>query len=286
LTKAKGPIGIALVPFTGASNYLEFTEEGNSFFLDKLNNEEQYKQKVLEILERLKFKSIDIVVFPEMVFSEDILTSVKKYLNQNKGYFTLIISGTIWKNRENKCVVISGDGLELIRQDKLNRYEKTRDTSAKGNNEGIYISSENKIINIFDVLNIGRFSISICIDFITEEYYKELEKIGTNMSFVPAYTSSLTTFKNNANRLRGTNLGSTFLCNCCIPIVNGENKKSKSSDFEVSFSFVPLKRKRRGHDIMISCNPKSKTCDCYNKKHCCFLVIFKEEYCEFKKVEL
>ena len=286
LSREYEPIKIALVPLTGKLDYLEFHEIGNKFFLEKLNYEEQYKQKVMDILDKLALEKANIVIFPEMVFSDYILNSVKKYLNENKGRFSLIIAGTIWKNKKNECVILSGDGIELTRQLKLNPYHKTPNLQNEGNNEGIIVTEGNKIINILDIDSIGRFVTPICVDFISEGYYGEMKNMGVNLSFVPAYTSSLTAFMTNANRLGTDNYGSTFVCNCCIPMINKQhqNEANKHGCSDVSFVSVPLKRKKVGN---MSFNiPNENICDCGNRKLCYFLVNFSKRSCEFKQVRV
>jgi len=243
--------------------------------------------KLLKILKKLKLNKVDIIIFPEMVFSESILLEVKKYLNENKGNFALIISGSIWKDRKNQCVVISGDGIELTRQLKFNPYHATTDFHNAGNNEDIYVSSKNKIINILDIENVGRFATPICADFISEGYYLELQKVGVNLSFVPAYTPSLHNFKTNASLLGTTNLGSSFICNCCVPVTNNQNGTKKTGSSEVSYAFVPLKKKILfGCNIMKSCIPDKEICNCDSKSMCYFLVNFSKRGCEYKQAKV
>lgn len=283
LSKKNHSLSIALVPLTGDNKYVEFVNDGEYVLVKSLNDEEKYKEKIIDILNELKSKNIDIVIFPEMVFSESILMSVRKFLNKNKNYFTLIISGTIWRDRKNQCAVISGDGTELTRQLKLNRYHKTIYFNNYGNNEGIYVTSANKYINIMDIKGIGRFATPICADFISDGYFDELQKMGVNLSLIPAYTPSLSAFKTKASQLGTANKGSSFVCNCCIPIVNGKDGNRKNEKCDVSFVFVPLNNsKQNGEGIMKSCIPSECNCDCNSKKNCYLVASISESACVFE----
>lgn len=279
--KNNNNIKIALVPVTNDKNYIKEKEDGNFFYIEGISNESIYKTKILNVLKDLETKDVDIVIFPEITFTEDILMEVRGYLNKNKGKFSLLISGSIWKDCANKCYIISGDGTIICHQDKLNPFRKTRDIFQKGNNEGIIVSEKNRIINIIDIENLGRISTPICSDFLTNNYNDILLNMGVNLCFVPAYTSSLEAFNTRASNFALNNGGSTFVCNCCAPVVNKIN--SGESTFKVSYCFVPIKQ-RKGKNWLESC--KLPLNECRNKNNCYFLVVFSKEYCEFHGIQV
>ncbi len=259
----KERINIALIPLTGDAHYLEFAERKigskTKIYLKKMHHENQYKNKIIDILDSLKDKEIDVVIFPEMVFSETILLNVKKFLNKNKGCFALVISGTIWKDKKNECITLSGDGIEIARQIKLNPYR------TKNIEEDIIINSDNKVISIFDIENFGRCCTPICADFVSSNYVKELIKMNVNVLFVPAFTSILDHFYAYADELAIESKGITFVCNCCIQIINDKDGNKIDKQEDVLFVNVPLRDARRS---VFSLNCECKKCDHKDKVRC------------------
>lgn len=245
IKNCEGKLSFALVPFSGDKDYLIYHNEGNLFIIDGVKDEEIYITKLLNIMDHLKNRQVDIVIFPEMVFTSKMLSALKKYLRkeENKGYFTLIVSGSIWEKKSNWCEVLDGNGITISKQYKLNQFHLTNDYNKAGNNEGILIDSSRRIINIYDIDGLGRICTPICVDFITEDYFNNILKMGTNVCFAPTCTTSLQEFYDNSKKIGCHNYGSIFISNTCITL-NGVNRK-KNSDLKtmdkVLFSYIPIK---------------------------------------------
>lgn len=286
LKEKKDCLRIAMIPLTADNDYIDFLEKENFIYVKTVKHTEKYKIRIINILEKLKTEKVDIVVFPEMVMTEDILLHIRHYLHYNKGYFTLIIAGSIWMNNKNQCAIVSGDGIELLRQLKLNRYHKSISIGRDGNNEGIDISSENRYINILDINHLGRIATPICADFIAENYFNELEKTGVNFAFIPAYTPQLHQFKTKAERLGYANYGCSFVCNCCIPIVNSKDRVKLNENVDISICFVPLKGKYINGSNVLTCSPSNHECNYKHNKICYFLTTFTKTACEFNQIKV
>ena len=279
-------VNIALIPFTNNQSYIKFIRNGNSFFVESLEHEKVYLAKTIDILNKLNLKNVNIVVFPEFVFSSSMLQTIRTFLKKEKNNFALIIFGTIWENKTNKCIILSGNGKILGEQNKLNRFHEDIRIHSLGSNEGIKLDSNNRKINIYDIEGLGRVNTPICIDFVTEDYYKFIEDIKVNICFSPTYTESLKNFNINANRLGTHNYASVFLCNSCIPMnykmitSNMVNKKR----YPLLFSYIPLKNK--GTKYMNYCKCIEPDCGSNLKSICVFWIKFSLNRCIIKKVSL
>lgn len=226
---------IALIPFSNDKDILDLEiiqrNHKDHISIKGIKQEEKYVQLVKDILKELiKFK-VDIVVFPEMVFTKNMVNKVKEVLNKNRGKFLLIVCGSIWKDRSNTCIILGGNGLELGRQKKLNRYREKDDFNGI-KFEDLDLSSDGKIINMYDLKGFGRFCTPICVDFINKDYFNNIADIGCNICLVPTYTTSLHSFKNKANDLGAKNFGGVFL----------SNYWGISKGKEISFAYIPRKK--------------------------------------------
>ncbi|MGV8155180.1 MAG: hypothetical protein ACLKAO_12910 [Alkaliphilus sp.] len=279
IDKARNNLKIALVPFTDDQEYIKFKAVGSTFEVESLSNEDNYAKKAIDILKKLKSENINIVVFPEFMFSSKILHDVRKYLRNEENQFAMIVFGSIWENQNNKCYVLSGKGNKLAFQSKLNKFHKSNDFIKFGNNEGIKTNSENRIINIYDVDNLGRINTPVCVDFISDNYFNRLLAMGVNVCFNPAYTKSLKAFANYAEKIGSHNYGSVFLSNCCIPVKQKNSKNAESESCQESqeqrlhrilFGYIPIKSVKFKHICI--CSEKANIC-CANEEKFCYLLI-------------
>lgn len=273
LQEKKGEIRVALVPFTSDAKYVNFSIKANMFFVKGLNGEEDYIGKLFTILKKLQEAQVDIVVFPEIVFSRKIMAALRQYLKINKNKFTLLIGGSIWENRSNKCELVNGNGLKLSEQYKLNRYHVTSHFARDGNNEGIRINSTERIINLFNIQSLGRIAVPICADFICSDYFRLLKKYGVNVCFISAFTATLDRFIRYAQMLGEDNAGTVFLANCCIPM--RERAMREKSTPDLLFAYLPIKKKEN----LIKMSTCSPTCVCYSRKICYLIINFTAGTC-------
>jgi len=228
--KEKNDIRIVVVPF---SSEIEFQKEiikknGKNYFdIKKIIDHSKYYKYLDIIFTKLEEVNADIIIFPEMIFNDEMYDYTRRKIRNLKNKFLMIIGGSIWKDNQNYLYILNGAGLELTKLYKLNRFE------GNGEIENLNISEKDEL-KIFDLNDFGRFAVPICVDYITEDYFKIIKNTGVNSCFVPAYTSSLKKFILNSENLGSSNCGSVVVSNCCTAMKNKEKKKK-------TFIYIPHK---------------------------------------------
>lgn len=286
LNNEKNIINMAIIPFTKDDKYIDFKDEGTYFTVKGLISEEIYTERVIETLKAISEQDIQIVIFPEFVFSSKMLKLVREYLrsNKEKNKLGLIIFGTIWEDRINKCVILSGDGKKLGEQHKLNKFHKTPNFNNKSNNEGIVLDSKKREINIYDIKHFGRINTPICVDFVSNNYYDRLLQMNVNVCFNPTYTESLYAFETRARFIGEHNYGSVFLCNTCIPIekkVSEDKSKKIDKDYKLFFGYIPVKGIGIKNEQYCKCN--GSNCVKTSKKLCYYMLTINTLSCEINQ---
>lgn len=275
--KDKRNYKIAIVPFDCDQDILDIQKierkDGVHINIKGIKRENEYLDLVSKILKTLSVSDIDIVIFPEMIFTKTMLNLVKQIIKDNRGKFLMIVCGTIWEGRENSCIVLGGNGIELGRQMKLNRYRCDKFDNDEKLIEDILLSTNEKFVNIYDINGFGRFCTPICADFINDDYYTNIADIGVNICFVPTYTTSLFDFEEKAIELGKRNFGSVFLSNFC-----GITSKNK-------ISFVYLPQKIKANFPLICERRKEKSCKigCCD---CCFVMELSSENKQVNNIKI
>lgn len=246
---------IALVPLNGDKNILikETIKraDGPHIFIHGINNEARYIKLIEDVMENLAEMRVDIVIFPEMLFTEKMVDMVKQQLRKHRDKFILVICGTIWNERKNYSIMLGGNGRKIGTQNKHNRYRADKEFI-----EDLQLSSADKVINLYDLDGLGRICTPICVDFISDDFFKNLVVTGTNICLVPTYTPSLFDFKQKAIELGKANFAGTFLSNCC----------SKAKKEKISFCYLPRKEE---HTTNFICESKKEDkCKNYTCNKC------------------
>lgn len=230
----------AMVPFTCDKEYLKKEIDGNFFIITGIKEEDKQIEKLQIIMDQLKDNNVNIVIFPEMLFTSKMVNYLYEYLKKNSGSFLCVVTGSVWEDKSNWCEIIAGNGKVLGRQYKLNPFRIKDDYTKPGNTEGIIVPSLEKYINIFDFNGFGRVNTPICIDFINNEYFKMIESMGVNICLSPVYTKSLHDFKIKSQVLGSSTYGSVFLANPCIKMANESILKLGRKD--ILFCYIPVKK--------------------------------------------
>lgn len=283
IEKHKDDLNVALVPFVGNLKYLNKKDDGKIFTIN-IEDDDQNFNHLKEILNELNKRSINIVIFPEMTFTTKMELELEKHLLNNKTSFVLIVSGSTWENRTNKCKIYNGKGQMLMEQIKISPYSIVSDPKRQidGNTEGISLTSDQAMINILDIKNIGRLAMPICLDFTEKEYFIKLETGGVNITFNPVCTSSLTDFATHSKALGAANKGTVFISNSCM---------HRKSD-KIGFVYLPMKIDKKikplcEEDLSYNRTKECKQCieECINK--ICFKSIkFSCGHCVTERVRL
>ncbi len=274
IKRRKDNLKLAIVPFSGDKKLLIIQEEtiGDKRYIriEGIRDEDAHTEHAVAIINFLAEKEVDIIIFPEMTFTDKMLTAVSHAVNSNRGKLALVVCGSIWQDNTNYSVLLGGNGIEIGTQYKLNRFkpddkeDKMPDHSENSKPsddkkaikykkyEDIDLSSDKRIIKIYDLEGLGRFCTSICVDFVNGDCFDTMVKSGINICFVPAYTESLYSFKENASLIGSKNFASVFVSNYC-----GKIQKEN-----ISFAYLPELGRRSYHELICDCK---ESC---SEKHC------------------
>ncbi|MBU3146526.1 hypothetical protein KPL47_22810 [Clostridium estertheticum] len=287
LKKYENNLKIAIVPFINGQDYLilDKEKEKQGFYVNGVNFENEYKEKLLTIIKELNEKEVNIVVFPEMVMTKLMIDELKKFLKENKNSFLIIAAGTVWENGVNYCKLIIGDGNEIIKQEKCNPFHSQNGWEKLGTIE--LLNLDKRIINIIDIPNFGRCGVAICVDYITEHYQKILKDMNTGIIFSPTYTPSIERFEDFSKNFTSYNTATLMSNACCMR--NLAAKKNDDNNLEeISVSFVEIPGLKR--ETFIKCKECSDSC-IKNYTAACYFIInlpYKDvnsnnSYCNIKK---
>ena len=224
-----------IVPFTkvGLDRILEIKYHHRTFYVDKMydNAETELKNRYEDIFNRCVNKDIDFLVFPEMLMTENIIDSIKDKDNSNLPQ--IIVNGSIWKERTNKCIVSDDKGNEIFCYLKKQPFTFEKD----GEEYREYLDADkNKSFAILEIEQIGRIGIGICKDLINEEIKLFHKYIGTDILIVPAYTKSMD-LQASAEELSKEYNCIVVVVNACSAIEDGTEKK------QIGFLTLPAKEK-------------------------------------------
>jgi hypothetical protein len=242
----KDSLRIALVPFRKdddpPSIAIKKRRDGRRYFRVKQVKEPERLKRLKTIIHGLAKAEVDIVVFPELTFSESLLDHLKLILGQEflknpeNPTIKLVVTGSMHRDRRNMCFILGPDGSELLCQTKMNRF-----VLLPGEFEGI----EEELVEDIDISErvyylvdcpFGRVATMICLDFIVPETYAMLSSLKVKYFFLPSMTTSAKRFETNAFYHSCASGATTFFSNAY-----NYNLAGVADSERASFVFRPLK---------------------------------------------
>lgn len=150
---------------------------------------EKELQEIMPItLKKAAEKEADILLFPEMLGSDKIISCLSEELYgrnalPDNGFPKLTVCPTVWKNHRNSCAVLDEMGEAIFEQCKHHGVDMKR-PRAKEDIE------TDRCIYILHCYGIGRIAVAICKDFLITKYLRILaEVLKVNLLLVPSFTS-------------------------------------------------------------------------------------------------
>lgn len=192
----KESLTVAIVPF---SNVEPFDRDGKTGLLKykSYGNKETEKMynDCIALLEELDEMEIDIVIFPEIVMQEQLVSQIKNWLIQkamNGTNLKLLFMGSYYAEDRNTCILLSGTGKLLLSNDKQNGFEYL-DNNNKPHRE--VLSNKINDINLIDIKGLGRIWYLICKDaLVFDEVVKIVNEYGCNIKMISSYSKSISDF--------------------------------------------------------------------------------------------
>lgn len=253
-------ITFGIVPFTNKNidDLLAVKYEKRSFYIEKMyeNAEEDLKDRYENICSRCKDEDIDFLVFPEMLMTEKIISSIK--IEDKIQSPCIIINGSIWKENMNKAVITDGRGEKIF-----SYYKKEPFKLKKEDKE--YRECLNKSINreysIMEIEGVGRIGVGICKDLISEDVKFFHKMVGTDILIIPAYTRSMD-LQASAEELSQEYNCVVVVANACSALnkTNGEVLNRK-----IGFITLPAKKDAARSQIIVNYEQNNCLKDCEYK---------------------
>lgn len=232
----KQKLNIAVVPFTKLSleKILSIKYQSRAFFIEKMKEdaENMLIDVVASTYERLRDKDIDILIYPEMLMTDNIM----KEISEQKAA-KIIANGSIWENRVNKTIVTDMSCNEILSYCKKEPFIYKDDETDKEYTESLD-GNRNKGYNILEIEGFGRIGFCICKDLL-QEGIKQFHRImDTNLLIVPAYTGSMD-LKKSAEGLSSEYNCIVVVANACSALYKTEECCKQKT---VGFITIPAKK--------------------------------------------
>lgn len=225
--------GIFPVTCEEIDNILKIKREHRVFNVEGMHEmaEKSLVDRYTDILNRYKDEEIDFLIFPELLFTEKIIEVMKEYGNKIGLKSKFVINGSVWKNKQNTCVVTDGKGHTILKYCKKRPYKIDDEYTEELDQQ------KNKDYSILEIDGIGRVGVCICKDLIDEDVKSFHKYMRTNILIVPAFTGSMDL------QSAGMELSMDYDCivivaNACAAIDKGSGRTSR-----IGFITCPGKKK-------------------------------------------
>lgn len=230
-------ITLGIVPLTNKklNDLLEVKCEKRGFYIERMLEaaEEDLKSRYENICSRCENEDIDFLVFPEMLMTENIISSIKKDYKRRSP--RIIINGSIWKDFVNKTVITDGRGENIFYYCKKEPFKFQKDDREY---KECLDQSKNRQYSVMEIEGLGRIGIGICKDLINEEVKLFHKYIGTDMLIIPAYTKSMD-LQASAEELSQEYNCVVVVANACSALDEAEDLVSNR---RIGFITLPAKR--------------------------------------------
>lgn len=245
--KEEKELRVAIVPLSKEKwfniNYQENPFGKNYFFItDTKQKEEDINKCYMELLDRAISQKAEIVIFPELAMNSSTETEIQKYLQRkslqtNDYTLKLIFLGSVWKNESNTCVLISGKGTVLCRNEKKNPFSTMRE----GKEYFEKLSKRPMKYELLDIKDLGRILYVVCKDGLDDidqvSFWNEYE---VNFEVISSLSPSISYFDRQMSDMVEKYMGIAFVSNsCCERVQEVGDKKI------IGFIKAPYMRKRK-----------------------------------------
>lgn len=254
--REKGYLVIGITPLFNCAKLdvenIEVTEGSNYFKIKSLSPIEKTVKNALNILEKAKKNDVDILCFPEMLGTPELIESFQKVLkgfpeNDDKEYPPLIICPTCWNNESNSAVLLDQMGNQILVQNKQWSFPVK-------NNDQTYLEGirQDQCIHLLHCEGIGRIGILICKDALMRKYLNQfLDNLKATLLIVPSFSTGHYDFQENLDACKAYDCNAIWI-NTCSARSDSDSKISDPIGFikrngrrttfrNGQFSFKPCK---------------------------------------------
>ena len=187
-------ISIALSPvcdYAKLSHYQYETECVNKLKVLGLQNAEYVYNRVIRIFNDAFQKGFQIIAFPEVIGSRQILTGIQEIMKKSPDYRSLVFLPTFYEEGRNKEIVLGPNGRLIHEQHKITAFNAIQ--KGKTIQEDILPGDTIKILL---VEGLGAVTTPICMDLLEREESKLLhEQITANTIICPSFSPGIQAFQ-------------------------------------------------------------------------------------------
>lgn len=266
--------------------------------------EEMNSRYVTQLLKKAICQGANIIVFPEFIMSAETKNAVENCLRQLdlscKQQLLFIMAGThyCWDGtgRGNNILhILNANGNEIGRYYKYSPFLQRAEEQIHGarphpvnvaaneekKNEAVapqqhrylesceILSDPGKECVLLDVEGVGRVLPAICRDVIDGIYTKHLaQQFMPSMLMVPAWSTSVESFRPHFEELANTIHTASLLCNCCNAV------REKGEQTMIGAFFTPAKEGSRMNPHLLPLNrTRECTSQCREQGGCIFRLV-------------
>ncbi|HWT76641.1 MAG TPA: hypothetical protein VN258_18230 [Mobilitalea sp.] len=218
----------------------------------------------INVIDQLNELGVHIIVFPELAMNKKTEKAITQYLIDKKlngnSHIQLVFLGSLWEDRVNMCMLLSGSGTVLLKNNKKMPFEY------KNPEDGLFytesLKSRPEKYSLLDVNGLGRLLYLVCKDGLDDIAQITLwNEYGVNMEIISAFTPSILYFENQSEKFNKDYLGIDLLTNCCNPRLQICNDNS----IDIGYISVPVmnveRRRVVSNRIYFSSDEKCNNCD-------------------------
>ena len=217
------------------------------FRVETIKNTEWLEQEIIRNMEYSGTHDVDILVFPEMLGSQEMLSNVLDFFQQNrdKKVPPLVVFPSIWEKTEDdrnntnvSCLLLDGRQIMFRQNKRICFYYKDKDGTK-------VFEDINRDPNVPDILNvlhidgIGRICIIICYDYLHNENREMIRKIiKPTLICCPSFSTGSFNFQilQESGYYAGCN---SIWCNTC----SAANAAGSDKNFEIVGGISTLSKK-------------------------------------------
>lgn len=197
-------MSVALVPvmdYAALKTESHDTVSGKAICVKGLENGDTVTGRVLQAFDELFPKQYSMVIFPEALGTEELVSAVKARMRIHPEYHTFVLLPTICENGRNTLVVLGPGGIDCLKHDKLTPFILIDKERIEQREELDY----DRKIHLLITEELGTVAFAICAELLDPAFYETVTRVGRADTIIcPSFSPGVTAFKETI--MKGTAL--------------------------------------------------------------------------------
>lgn len=186
---------IAASPVTNHAELIKeelLTEEGLKIKINGIRNSHEIQKKVLHLLQTIWNKDYDLIIFPEIIGSQELYEAVQEFLRSHSIHHSLILLPTYYEHGRNQGILLGPGGVELFRQNKTTAF-----VMMDGEEKQKEFLTSDMEIGILLIRGVGSLVLPICADLVNPDYARLVyDEHQADILLCPSYSVGSGAFAN------------------------------------------------------------------------------------------